>query len=184
MKKRLSGFLLILGLVSLVAFAFQLGKRVIPVGLSIEAGAVSAGLEMAQNPANPSPLHLLIPSVNIKLSILPGKLDQNRWTTTDQGVSYLITSPTPGENGNSILYGHNWPNLLGNLKRVAEGDSITIEMSDGTTKEFVVASLATVLPTQTHVLDQTTDSRLTVYTCAGFLDRQRLVVTAYPKNDS
>ena len=94
------------------------------------------------------------------------------------GLSYLSSSPIPGEWGNSILYGHNWPNLFGPLKKIQKGDPVEVELSSGQTRTFEVVMTDTVTPNQTHILSKTDDVRLTLYTCTGFLDRNRFVVTA------
>ena len=58
------------------------------------------------------------------------------------------------------------------------GDRIEIAFSDGSIREFVVAYTTTVNPGQVEILKDSEDSRLTLYTCTGFLDSKRFVVTA------
>lgn len=124
------------------------------------------------------PLSLEIPSASIKAQIIPSKLTDQKWETVKNGISYLTSSPVPGTRGNSVLYGHNWPDILGNLENVKTGQRIVIRNNAGIKKEFIVTSIAIVTPDQTHVLSPSNDVRITLYTCAGFLDSKRLVVTA------
>lgn len=124
------------------------------------------------------PYSIEIPEASIKSEIIPSQLTGNQWETTDKGVSYLISSPIPGTRGNSILYGHNWPAILGNLDKVKTNQKILIKNKNGTKKEFVIRSIAVVTPDQVHVLANSNDVRITIYTCTGFLDSKRLVVTA------
>lgn len=124
------------------------------------------------------PMALEIDSRNIDVPIYPARVTAKEWETTAAGVSYLVSSPLPGNRGNSIIYGHNWRSILGNLKDITKDDKIIVTFRSGINKKFTVAYTITVTPDQTHVLDQTDDNRITLYTCTGFLDRQRLVVVA------
>lgn len=131
---------------------------------------------------NVIPVRIRIPSLNIDLPIIEATINKNKWATTNDGVSYLETSPLPGYKGNSILYGHNWNNLLGKLKYIKPGEKIEIAYSNGTIKKFSVNTMGVVTPDQTHVLLPSKDVRITLYTCTGFLDSKRLVVTALLEN--
>lgn len=125
-----------------------------------------------------SPVRITIPSLNIDNGIYPARIDNGKWEATKEGVSYLSSSPVPGSAGNSILYGHNFQSILGNLTKIKPGDKIEILMSDGEKKIFKVKFTSVVDPDQTHILSQTADNRITLYTCTGFLDSQRFVATA------
>jgi len=103
----------------------------------------------------------------------------DEWETTDKGVSFLDTSAIPGQLGNSIMYGHNWNSLLGNLKNVSPGQKIEIIDKNGLVTEFIVEIVQEVDPSNSDILAPTNDKRLTLYTCSGFLDSKRLVVTAF-----
>ena len=127
-----------------------------------------------------TPVRIDIARLNISLAIYPMTQTRGKWMATDKGVAYLSSTPLPGERGNSVLYGHNWPNLLGHLVAIRPGDDIIITFSDGTTKHFQVAFTTTVTPDETHVLSQGQDSRITLYTCTGFLDSKRFVAVASP----
>lgn len=130
-----------------------------------------------------TPVSIQIESIGVHLPMLPAKITKEGWETTSQGVSYLTSSPVPGNDGNSILYGHNWPSLLGNLVRIKPGDNIRVYYSDGTFSEFIVEKTDTVAPDQMGILDQTSDKRITIYTCTGFLDSKRFVAVALLKNN-
>ncbi len=124
------------------------------------------------------PISVAIPDASIQTPIFPSKLKGEGWEITNKGVSYLVSSPIPGTRGNSILYGHNWPTILGNLENVKTGQKVIILTNTGSKKEFIIKSIAIVTPDQVHVLDPSNDVRITLYTCTGFLDSKRLVVTA------
>lgn len=131
--------------------------------------------------ASGKPIFIKIPSIAKELQIVPSKIVNNRWESTKIGVSYLETSPIPGEIGNSIIYGHNYPNLLKQLTKVKVGDEILIIFENGADRKFEVTYTQEVGPNQSSILNPTTDRRLTLYTCSGFLDSRRFVVTAMLK---
>jgi len=122
---------------------------------------------------------LSIPSLNIDLPVYTATISATTWQTTKRGISYLSTSPLPGEYGNSVMYGHNWPNLLGNLHKVKPGDAIFVTRAH-VSKRFIVRYISVVTPNESSVYAPSNDTRLTLYTCTGFLDKDRLVLTAFP----
>lgn len=121
-----------------------------------------------------------IPSAHIALPVYSASITGTTWQTTKRGVSYLSTSPLPGEQGNSVLYGHNWPNLLQPLHLVKPGDSIFVTRLGKTTR-FIVKYVTVVEADEHSVYAGSTNTKLTIYTCTGFLDTKRLVVTAFPE---
>lgn len=112
------------------------------------------------------------------LNISDGYTQGDRWTTSQTGVSYLTSSAIPTK-GNTVIYGHNTANILGGLWRVHEGDYIYLVLSNGNFVKYQVKETKEIEPTQVEILSQTEDSRLTLYTCSGFLDEARFVVIAH-----
>ncbi len=173
MFRRLFSFsFFILGFIFLFLFSYSIFQRVNPWGLEkgFESYAVSRSAE-----ASLVPQRLLINSIGADLPVVPAKVQNNTFETTNNGISYLSTSAVPGQRGNTIFYGHNWNNVLGNLKKIKIGDSIKIYTSPTQFSEYTVEYTAQVTPDQVHILNQTEDSRITIYTCSGFLDTKRFV---------
>lgn len=131
-----------------------------------------------------NPLRLVIKSLSIDLPIFPAVISNNRWTTSHYGISYLATSAVPGDYGNSILYGHNWERLLGNLKNVKVGDIIEITYDDTSKRTFIISHIQIVSPSDVSILAPTNTPQITLYTCTGFLDSERLVTVAVPYEES
>lgn len=125
-----------------------------------------------------TPTMLEIPSLHLTLPIIQSKVTGHIWETTDKGVSYAASTPIPGEKGNSIIYGHNFTNILGSLPNIAPHAKIIIVFSDHTKEMFTVDKAATVSPDNTEVLEASSTPVLTIYTCTGFLDSKRFVVRA------
>ena len=124
------------------------------------------------------PLKLYIPQMQRVLYISDGYIEGDRWTTSQTGVSYLTSSALPGKIGNTVVYGHNTQDILGGLWRVHEGDYIYVVLAGGDFVKYQVTEEKEIEPTQVDILNQTDDSRLTLYTCSGFLDTARFVLVA------
>ena len=170
MKLAFAKFLLLCSGILFLAGVYLIWERTNPYHASAFTG---------QSPQRISgqPESLTIPSVNISLPIYPAKITGNRWEQTTKGISFLSTSALPGNAGNSILYGHNWPNLLGPLHKVKPGQKVYVRY--GTiTHSFTIHYVGVVNGDDVSVIAPTSDVRLTLYTCTGFLDQKRLVVTA------
>jgi LPXTG-site transpeptidase (sortase) family protein len=124
------------------------------------------------------PDRIIISEIGIDLPVIPSQIKDGVWQTTPRGISYLISSANPGEIGNSIFYGHKWPNLLGNLKNIKPGNKIMV-LSKNQTRTFWISQVLIVSPKDIQVLNSGSNAQLTLYTCYGFADLKRLVVVAY-----
>jgi len=122
------------------------------------------------------PVKLYIPKISRVLDVTDGQVQDNRWTVSDSGVSYFTASARPGTLGNSVLYGHNKKEILGSLPKLSIGDPIFITTKGGEIIKYEVFDKKEIKPTQVEILNETEDSRLTIYTCSGFLDQSRFVV--------
>ena len=176
--------LIVAGCLCLAFSGYLFKERYNPVRLSMATYKKSVNVEATTDKTvQKTPVSIQIDHIGVHLPMLPAKITSQGWETTSQGISYLTSSPVPGNVGNSILYGHNWPSLLGNLVRIKPGDDIRVYYSDGTFSEFIVEKTDTVAPDQMGILDQTSDKRITIYTCTGFLDSKRFVAVAMMRNN-
>ena len=129
-----------------------------------------------------TPVRFIIKDLDIDLPVYQSEIFEGVWQDTEEGISYLKTSPLPGDIGNSVMYGHNWENILGNLNNIKIETEIEITFSDGQIRVFKFDDKFEVTVDQTHVLNQSDHPKLTIYTCDNFLDSKRLVVTAVPRD--
>ena len=171
----LSYFSLILGLFLFIFSLTLLLQRYSPTRLNFYGKVPSTHIKKN---TNNTPILLKIPELDIELPVIPAEIKKNKWGTTTIGVSWLIASSIPGEKGNSIFYGHNWNRLLGNLENVKTGYTVEILYKNSVKRYFKIKNIEIVNPDQVEVLNNTQQPRLTVYTCTGFMDQKRLVVTA------
>lgn len=172
--KRPSLLLLGFGLVCLAISGTHLYKRLNPQQLAF----THLPRQEVSQIKNAVPSKIEIPSLKLSLPIFPAEIINNEWVTTDKGVSYVMSSPLPGEKGNSILYGHNFSNILGKLPNIKPGETITITFTNGIKQTFVTDKTAVVTPSDSSVLATTDEPAITIYTCTGFLDSKRFVVKA------
>ena len=170
MKLAAAKFLLILSFFAFIYGGYLIWERT-------NTGHYSIFPEQLPTRISGQPDTIIIPSAQISLPIYPATIHGVKWDQTTKGVSYLQSSPLPGRAGNSILYGHNWQNLLGHLHNVKPGQKIFVRYGS-TTLAFTITYTGVVTDHDISILAPTKDTRLTIYTCTGFLDRQRLVVTA------
>lgn len=119
---------------------------------------------------------IYLPSMDRILDVTDGFVTDNRWTVSDSGVSHLTTSVTPGSTGNAVLYGHNREGVLGKLWKVQEDDLVYVVLSDGSISKYKIFERKEVKPNEVEILNNVGDSRLTLYTCSGFLDSARYVI--------
>lgn len=153
---------------------FMLVQRYNPSRLSFASYIPTTNTTHSQKS---QPSRLVIPSVGIDTPIEQSEYT-SEWDISTSTIHHLSSSPVPTEAGNSIMYGHNWPMLLGPLVDVKPGSQIQVHSTDGSVAVYEVVATAIVDPDATEVLRQTEDARLTVYTCTGFLDSKRFVVSA------
>jgi LPXTG-site transpeptidase (sortase) family protein len=172
--KSLSSMLLILSIFCYLVFGYFLWQRYSPSSLSF----LTLPDVTYASTKDVLPSRIVIDAIDINHPVIPAEIIGEKWQTTKDGISYLTSSPLPGDVGNSILYGHNWGRLLGRLQTIEAGDIIEIYFTNYTAKRFMVDTKQIVKTDNTEVLKSTTDQRITLYTCTGFLDRDRLVVTA------
>lgn len=173
MRTFLSNILIGMGMALLIMASYLMYLRYSPKKL-----AFAEAPQMANQTTDVRPTRMIIESANISVQIEEATIKNNRWPTSHSGVSYLSTSAVPGQKGNSVFYGHNWSGILGDLPKVVPGNIIRIDMSDGSVRQFIVEYTDTVEPSLTAIINQTSDSRITIYTCTGFLDSKRFVVVA------
>lgn len=122
------------------------------------------------------PSELFIPKISKTLNISDGQYVNNQWTISKTGVSYLVDSAAVGSAGNAVVYGHNLPDILGKLKELENGDFVYVLMDDGQFYKYRIVETKAVTPEHVEILRNTSDARLTIYTCTGFLDSARFVV--------
>lgn len=126
------------------------------------------------------PTFINIPLLEIALPIDESTMSHGFWRANDESASHLSTSPVPGERGNTVIYAKNTSAGFGRLSSLKKGDVIIIDTKDGLIHEYEVTELKVVSPTDSDLINNTTEEALTLYTSYGFGDLKRFVVRALP----
>lgn len=123
------------------------------------------------------PTSIYIPKINKRLPIQAAVVKDNSWQLFDSSVAWLSTSAVPDE-GNVILYAHNWRSLWGDLYKVTPGDMVEVDQN-GKLRTYKVIESKAVSKTDIDAV-LSSDNKLTMYTCEGTFDQKRRVVYAVP----
>lgn len=185
--RRLATFLIIIAVV-LLAIP-QLGKKPIlavkPAMIKKDTVITDSGpikidskLLSNQEAAQP-PLRIVVPKFNIDLSIVEAPVVNGVWETSETTASHGIGSADPGQIGNTVIFAHAREGLFLPLRDIAKDQLIYVLTKDHWYR-YRVTDSKLVTPDQVEVIGQSTDERLTLFTCSGFFDEKRLIVTAVP----
>ena len=97
-----------------------------------------------------------------------------------KGPGHYPQTPLPGQAGNVAIAGHRttYGQPFYRLNELESGDEIEVQTLQGSFT-YIVDGKQVVQPSQTEVLDQTEEARLTLTTCEPrYSARQRLIITA------
>lgn len=141
---------------------------------------ITVSHELTQKPqTNNIPTHLTIASVGIDLPIVEAPVVHGYWTVSDTAANHGVGSANPGDKGNIVIFAHARPGLFYNLREIQVGDKLVLLTKTGK-KAYKVVHITFVLPNETRVIKPTKTETVTLYTCSGFYDEKRLVVSAIP----
>lgn len=126
------------------------------------------------------PVQIEIPSIDINVEIEPGSIKDGVWDISYDKATFLSSSQRPGSSGNTVIYGHNKKLLFGNLPYLSIGQKIMVKTSDGVIHIYEVYKKDFVSPDRVELVSPTDYEELTLFTCWGLFDSQRVVVKAKP----
>lgn len=138
--------------------------------------ALLAGKENKENIKNP-PIRILIPVLQIDLPVKEAKVVKGYWEVFADSAAFGLGSAYPNEAGNQVIFAHAREGLFLPLRKAKIGQSITVFTKDKW-YSYKIKEIKEVLPNQTEVIAPTKDAILTLYTCSGFSDSKRFIVTA------
>lgn len=131
------------------------------------------------NQAGELPVRIILPSLSIDLPVTPSKVINGYWELSENTASYGLGSGIPGRPGNTIIFAHARDPLFGPLKGVKTGEYVYL-FTKARWYSYLVKNVREVWPNETQLIAPTPDQTLTLFTCSGFLDTKRLIVTAKP----
>lgn len=121
------------------------------------------------------PQKIMIPTRKIDLEVVPGQVLDGEWEVSEVAANYLIGSGVTGDVGNMVIYAHKRPHLFGKLADVTVGERVQVVAGDVVTV-YEVIKKSVVAPDDVSILQPSPLAELTLYTCEGWKDEQRLVV--------
>jgi LPXTG-site transpeptidase (sortase) family protein len=124
------------------------------------------------------PAQITIPSIGIDLPIDLGAIKDGVWQISYNNPTFLDISARPGSGGNIVIYGHNKKVIFGNLPYLSLGQKIYIKTVGGKIYTYVAYQKDFVGPDRVDLVSPTTTEELTIYTCWGLFDTQRVVIKA------
>jgi sortase (surface protein transpeptidase) len=163
---------------------------VMPMSVSLpKLGAVKPSIHLV----NPTPVRLVIPSINVNAVIEARGLDSGRNMETPadfHDVAWYKLGPRPGEPGDALLNGHvNWwtgDAVFTQLAKLRPGDEISVIRADGVEVRFHMTGSQKVAANArvASLFAPSAIATLTLITCSGDWnpftqsDTQRLLVSA------
>lgn len=123
------------------------------------------------------PTRLLIPDINMDVSVKEAKVINGYWEVFSDSAGFGLGSAYPQDIGNQVIFAHAKAGLFLPLKEVKVGQKVYVFTKDSW-YTYQVQQIKEVLPSQVEVIAPTKDAVLTLYTCSGFADSKRLIVTA------
>jgi LPXTG-site transpeptidase (sortase) family protein len=126
-----------------------------------------------------TPVRIIVPQSEIDLPVTPSKIIDGYWELSETTASYGLGSGYPGEKGNIVIFAHARSGLFYNLRDTKKGDFVYVLVKNKWYM-YKVNKIDAVYPNQKEVIMPTKTETLTLYTCTGFYDEKRLVVTAVP----
>ena len=109
---------------------------------------------------------LRVPRLGIEVPVLEGTSD----LTLNRGVGHIPGTALPGHPGNLAITGHR-DGFFRPLKDASVGDIIEVQRSSQSGSQidrYIIRKIKIVFPSDTSVLNTTTDSTLTLVTCYPF----------------
>ncbi|MBI2617191.1 sortase [Candidatus Gottesmanbacteria bacterium] len=123
------------------------------------------------------PTRLVIPDLSIDVQVREAKVIKGYWEVFADSAGFGLGSSYPQDIGNQVIFAHARAGLFLPLKQAKIGQKIYVFTKDSWYGYFV-KDIKEVLPTQVEVIAPTKESILTLYTCSGFADKKRLIITA------
>lgn len=126
-----------------------------------------------------SPVRIIIPKLDIDLPVVTAPVVGGYWQLSEDSASFGQGSAYPDESGNMVIFAHAREGLFLPLREIKNDQKVYVLSSDKWHR-YKVTETKLVNPDQVEVISPTPDERLTLFTCSGFLDSKRLIVTAIP----
>lgn len=126
-----------------------------------------------------APLRIVIPAYQVDLPIQTSRVIEGYWELSETTASFGLGSAFPGEKGNTVVFAHARKGLFLPLRDIRKGTDVYL-LTSHLWYRYRVTETKLVDPNRVEEVSPTEDEILTLFTCSGFLDSKRLIVTATP----
>ncbi|MBN1779362.1 MAG: sortase, partial [Candidatus Buchananbacteria bacterium] len=133
------------------------------------------------------PNRLVIDKIDVEIPIVEGK---NEKQSLLAGAWHMPNTADPNEIGNMVIAGHRYykkppaKDTFFNLDKLNIGDNFKI-VWNGDLVDYKITEIKTVSPTQTEVLDESNEKKVTLITCTPLYSSQkRLIVIGQPTDQA
>ena len=157
----IAGLLLVLYVAAQYAWMYVEQQR-FSRELQMHAPAAQAGAPSPPATRGAALARLMIPKINLDVAIVEGTSRKALLV----GPGHLLNTPLPGNKGNVVLAGHR-DTFFRHLGELSRGDIINVAR-DGNEYRYTVTGTEIVDPSDTDVLTNSPDYRLTLITCYPF----------------
>jgi sortase (surface protein transpeptidase) len=126
------------------------------------------------------PDELLIPSLKMDLTVIPGHYNPitQTWNLTLNEVQYAVVTPEPNNiQGTTFFYGHYRPEVFAYLHLISANAQAIVKTTNNHTFYYQLASIRTTTPNDDSVFKNNGPPVLTVQTCTGPLFQYRQFYT-------
>jgi LPXTG-site transpeptidase (sortase) family protein len=123
------------------------------------------------------PERILIPDLGLDVPVKTAEIVKGYWEVFPDSAGFGLGSAYPDENGNQVIFAHAREGLFLPLKKAKEGQKILVLTRDKW-YSYEITGIKSVSPDDTDVIAPSDTAVLTLYTCTGFADSKRLIVTA------
>lgn len=171
----------VLVVVGCILLGLSILHQVLKLRALLPGDVSSTQLVQSETVKNPEQRPIIFTFGDTAVSVKSGIETSSGWTLDQKSVFHVEQSSYPNENGNIIIYGHNTKSVLGNLKQLQVNDTVSLQLKNGSVREYQIFDIVTVSPNENGYLFPTAQEQLTIYTCTGWLDKDRLIVRAVPK---
>ena len=126
------------------------------------------------------PIQITIPSIKVDLPIDVGSIVNGVWQVSSSHATFLGSSARPKTAGNIVIYGHNKKAIFGNLQYLSIGQKVFVKTQSEKIYAYEVYRKEFVKPDRVDLVSPIGFEELTLYTCWGLFDSQRVVIKARP----
>lgn len=129
------------------------------------------------------PLRIIIPNAEINTNIKESYIEKGTWQVHKKYAGFgLGSSFINEENGNSIIFAHARKNLFKTLDKAKVGSEVIV-MGQDKIYTYVVTKRDLISPKEVEVVTSGRETNLTLFTCNGDFDEERLVIKAVKINE-